>query len=116
MSQALITIAGIVLALAGLWSLWLRRTTGTGRADAIRVVTSRHLGAKQLVTLIEVDGERLLLGVTGDNVSLVARLGERGAVSRGPEWPGGAAPSDCRGAKAAPPGRSLPRDTMQTEP
>ena len=82
MSQALITIAGAVLALAGLWSLWLRRTTGTGRADAIRVVTSRQLGAKQLVTLIEVDGERLLLGVAGDNVSLVARLGGEQSIPR----------------------------------
>jgi flagellar protein FliO/FliZ len=115
MSQALITIAGAVLALAGLWSLWLRRTVSTGRADAIRVVTSRHLGTKQLVTLIEVDGERLLLGVTGENVSLVARLGGEQPVTRGSEGPGGAAPSDYRGAKAAPPGPSLPRDTMQTE-
>jgi len=41
----------------------------------IQVVTSRYLGAKRFLTLVEVDGERLLLGLAGDQVSLVARLG-----------------------------------------
>jgi flagellar biogenesis protein FliO len=73
MTESALTALGALLALAGAWALWTRRAAGrTG--DAIRVVTSRYLGAKQLVTLIEVDGERLLLGVAGDRVSLVARL------------------------------------------
>ena len=76
MNQALVTVAGAMLALVGLWALWLRRAATRSTGDAIRIVTTRHLGAKQLVTLIEVDGERLLLGVAGDRVSLVARLGE----------------------------------------
>ena len=78
MTQTLATVAGVLLAGVGAWALWLRRAGGDGRADAIRVVTSRYLGTKQLVTLIEVDGERLLLGVAGDRVSLVARLGVSG--------------------------------------
>jgi len=90
MSQAVITLAGAMLALVGLWGLWLRRTGSPGPADAIRIVTTRHLGAKQLVTLIEVDGERLLLGVAGDRVSLVARLGGAERVTP----PGDAAPTD----------------------
>jgi flagellar biogenesis protein FliO len=44
-------------------------------ADTIRLVTSRYLGAKRFLTIVEVDGERLLLGLAGDQVSLVARLG-----------------------------------------
>jgi flagellar biogenesis protein FliO len=75
MSEALVTTTGVVLAGLGVWVLWLRRTAAATHGDAIRVVTSRYLGTKQLVTLIEVDGERLLLGVSGDQVSLVARLG-----------------------------------------
>ena len=46
-----------------------------GESGAIRLVTSRYLGAKRFLTLVEVDGERLLLGLAGDQVSLVARLG-----------------------------------------
>jgi|KBSMisStandDraft_5_1062788.scaffolds.fasta_scaffold1253746_2 flagellar protein FliO/FliZ len=81
MNEALLTVAGGLLAVLGAWSLWMRRTVAGGASDAIRVVTSRQLGTKQRLTLIEVDGERLLLGVTGENVALVARLGgERPAV------------------------------------
>ncbi len=75
MTQLLATAAGVLLAGVGAWALWIRRVGAGAPGDAIRVVTSRYLGTKQLVTLIEVDGERLLLGVAGDRVSLVARLG-----------------------------------------
>ena len=86
MNEALVTAAGVLLALLGAWALWLRRAGNPADGDAIRVVTSRHLGTKQLVALIEVGGERLLLGVTADHVQLVARLGAPGdPASRGPE-------------------------------
>ena len=83
MTETAATVAGSLLALLGVWALWLRRSGGAAHGDAIRVITSRYLGTKQLVTLIEVDGERLLLGVAGDRVSLVAKLG----ASASPEAP-----------------------------
>jgi flagellar biogenesis protein FliO len=64
--------AVVALGAAARW--WMRRPGG-GAGEAIRVVTSRYLGAKRFLTLVEVDGERLLLGLAGDQVSLVARLG-----------------------------------------
>jgi flagellar biogenesis protein FliO len=73
-TQAALTVVGILLAALGAWSLVVRRTAGTA-GGAIHVVTSRYLGAKRFLTLVEVDGQRLLLGVAGDRVSLVARLG-----------------------------------------
>ena len=52
------------------------RPGGQARAgDAIHLVTSRYLGGKRFLTLVEVDGERLLLGLAGDRISLVSRLG-----------------------------------------
>ncbi|HZP30858.1 MAG TPA: flagellar biosynthetic protein FliO [Acidimicrobiia bacterium] len=53
----------------------LRRFRPPGGGDAIRLVTSRYLGGKRFLTLVEVDGERLLLGLAGDRISLVSRLG-----------------------------------------
>jgi flagellar biogenesis protein FliO len=67
-------VAGGLVVLAGLLVLRRRRRTGPG-AD-IRLVASRYLGAKRFLTIVEVDGQRLLLGLAGDHVSLVARLGE----------------------------------------
>ena len=61
----------------------LRRARGGEPGAArIRLVTSRYLGAKRFLTLVEVDGERLLLGLAGDQVSLVARLGGAGHATR----------------------------------
>ncbi len=71
-------VMGAVLCIAGAGLLYRRRTVAAG-GDAIRLVTSRYLGAKRFLTIVEVDGERLLLGLAGDHVSLVARLGGRGA-------------------------------------
>jgi len=67
-------IVGVALCLAGVVVLHRRRTSAAG-GDAIRLVTSRYLGAKRFLTIVEVDDERLLLGLAGDHVSLVARLG-----------------------------------------
>jgi flagellar biogenesis protein FliO len=53
----------------------LRPGAGARAGDAIRLVTSRYLGGKRFLTLVEVDGERLLLGLAGDRISLVSRLG-----------------------------------------
>ena len=69
-------VLGVLTAVAGGVIVWRRRGQPPG-SEAIRLVTSRYLGGKRFLTLIEVDGERLLLGLAGDQVSLVARLGGR---------------------------------------
>ena len=68
-----VLIVSVALVAAGL--AVVRARTRGGGAEAIRLVTSRYLGAKRFLTIVEVDGERLLLGLAGDQVSLVARLG-----------------------------------------
>jgi len=68
-----VLVVAVALIAAGI-ALLRARSRSTG-ADAIRLVTSRYLGAKRFLTIVEVDGERLLLGLAGDHVSLVARLG-----------------------------------------
>jgi flagellar biogenesis protein FliO len=72
-TTAVATVLGAMLAGAGLWLLRGRRAAIV-RGNPIRVVTSRYLGAKRFLTIVEVDGERLLLGLAGDQVSLVTRL------------------------------------------
>jgi len=64
---------GAALIAAGIAVLRARRGRGTG-SEVIRLVTSRYLGGKRFLTIVEVDGERLLLGLAGDQVSLVTRL------------------------------------------
>jgi flagellar biogenesis protein FliO len=66
-------LVGAALVLAGALVLHARRARPHG-GEAIRLVTSRYLGGKRFLTIVEVDGERLLLGLAGDQVSLVTRL------------------------------------------
>ncbi len=79
MTTALAWIAGAALVLVGVLLVRRQRLEAAG-GEAIRLVTTRYLGAKSYLTLVEVDGERLLLGVAGDKVGLVARLGQSGAT------------------------------------
>jgi flagellar biogenesis protein FliO len=82
-------LAGAALAALGLLLLHARRRSAAG-GEAIRLVTSRYLGGKRFLTIVEVDGQRLLLGLGGEHVSLVARLGAGAgagvspSASRGP--------------------------------
>ena len=71
--QAAVLLTAACLVAAGV--AVLRRRARGGGGETIRLVTSRYLGAKRVITIVEVDGQRLLLGLAGDRVSLVARLG-----------------------------------------
>jgi flagellar biogenesis protein FliO len=71
-------VLGVGLVAAGVILLRTRRGRMAG-GDAIRLVTSRYLGGKRFLTIVEVDGERLLLGLAGDQVRLVTRLKGEGA-------------------------------------
>ena len=73
MTSPAVWIASGALVLAGVAHLWMRRTR-TASGDAIRLVATRYLGAKRFLAIVEVDGERLLLGLSGESVSLVTRL------------------------------------------
>ena len=73
MSMLAVLVIAAALVAAGVAVLRARARAGNG--EAIRLITSRYLGGKRFLTIVEVDGERLLLGLAGDQVSLVARLG-----------------------------------------
>ena len=74
MTTVVVWAIAAALVAAGVAILRAQKARGSG-GEAIRLVTSRYLGAKRFLTIVEVDGERLLLGLAGDQVSLVARLG-----------------------------------------
>lgn len=64
----------VMLILAGAWLTrragWLR----TGGNQSIKVISSQSLGAKAYVALVEVEGARLVLGITSSQISLLHTL------------------------------------------
>jgi flagellar biogenesis protein FliO len=76
-----VTVAGVALGVLGVAGLllagWRRARALDGSGGRIELVTSRYLGGKRVLTLIDVEGERLLLALSGDTVRLVARIDSR---------------------------------------
>jgi flagellar biosynthetic protein FliO len=74
--NGLIAVTVVLAVLAG--CVWLVRTGRFGRfsarASAVAVETAISLGERRSLVIVAVEGRRLLLGVTGTQVSLVTEL------------------------------------------
>ena len=68
-------VLGLGMVLAVIFALaWLAKrfnVNGTGTGAGMRVVGALALGPKEKLLLVEVDGKRLLLGVTAQQISLL---------------------------------------------
>jgi flagellar protein FliO/FliZ len=79
-SSALVLGLRVVLALAVVLGLlwWLARRAGGGKPRAkvttVSVVGRQSLGRRSGVAVVEVEGRRLLLGVTDQAISLLTEL------------------------------------------
>jgi flagellar protein FliO/FliZ len=75
------TATGLVLILALIFGLaWLIRRTGKFQANAngeIKMIASLSLGTRERAVLLEVSGERLLVGVTTQQVQTLHVLGQQ---------------------------------------
>jgi flagellar protein FliO/FliZ len=68
-------LAGIALlaVMVGAGALWWNRRRTLTADPAVRLVAMRALGQKERIAVLEISGERLVLGVTPHRVSLLAR-------------------------------------------
>lgn len=53
-----------------------------GKASAIQVVTVQSLGTKEKLVIVEVDKQRLLLGVTANSITLLKDLSSKDSFSK----------------------------------
>ncbi|HEX9591948.1 MAG TPA: flagellar biosynthetic protein FliO [bacterium] len=81
---ALALVLACVVALSyGARHLLRRAAGGVGGRQAIEIVASRSLGGRCSLTLVEVAGERILVGSTPQSLNLICKVGR------------GARPGDC---------------------
>ena len=68
-------LVGIALlaVVAGAGAYWWNRRRSLGADPAVRLVAMRALGQKERIAVLEISGERLVLGVTPHRVSLLTR-------------------------------------------
>jgi len=71
----LVTIIVIVLIIIG--AKWYGKLAQfTGPPQKIKILSKNHIGSKQLLLLVRIEGRKLLLGVTDHSINLISDLGE----------------------------------------
>ena len=72
---------GIVLAalLAGLYIMKqiLQKNLGSSKGELIKILASTSIGIKKNITLVDVSGTLLVLGVTNDNITFLTKIDNR---------------------------------------
>ena len=80
MLMALAIVLGGLLVVFYLLKRFLRKEGGGSGNPLIRVIASQYLGIKKNIALVEVAGTVLVLGVSNDNISLLTKIEDQGAV------------------------------------
>ncbi|MCB9481287.1 MAG: flagellar biosynthetic protein FliO [Desulfobacteraceae bacterium] len=73
-------VLGIIVAALYFVKKFISSNFSMGEKSKIRIVSSFYLGSREKLLIIDVEGERLLLGVTRENISLIKKLGRAGDV------------------------------------
>ena len=80
--SALLLVLGIFMGLFYLLRRFLKRdVTGPGQ-KIIRIIDRSYIGVKKSVTLVEVPGKILVLGVTSDRISLLTHIEDPDSIEQ----------------------------------
>jgi flagellar biosynthetic protein FliO len=83
MISALAVVLGVML--AGLWAVRkFMKKTGAGVDDErkIRVLSTRYLGPKSSIMLLDVLGSVIVIGVTGSQISMLTTITDEESLER----------------------------------
>lgn len=75
---ALALVLGIILLLQRAARRWGRNLGGTAGAEEIRILSQKPVGARLSLALVEVLGQRFLVGISPQGIRPVAELGDVG--------------------------------------
>jgi flagellar protein FliO/FliZ len=80
MLMALAIVLGGLLVVFYLMKRFLRRDAGGPGNPLIRVLANQYLGIKKNIALVEVPGTVLVLGISNDNIRLLTKIEDQGAL------------------------------------
>jgi flagellar biosynthetic protein FliO len=67
-------VIGILIAVLFLVKRFLYRDSRFGQGQLIKMLSSYHVGAKQRIALIDVAGEKLVIGITPENLTCLTKI------------------------------------------
>lgn len=82
-AMKIIFALGLILAVMVLLTFGLRRILGRGdgiKGNLVDILASKYIGVKKYISVIEVPGNILILGITNDNISLLAKIDDNEAI------------------------------------
>lgn len=74
MFSALLLVLGIILVAFYLFRKLAKRNVMPSGINFIRIIDRSYIGVKKSITLVEVSGKFLVLGVTNDRISLLTQI------------------------------------------
>ena len=77
MLTALGIVMGGLLVVFYFMKRFLKRDIGGSKEQLIKVIASQYIGIKKNISLIEVPGYILVVGVSNDNISLLTRIEDK---------------------------------------
>ena len=80
MLMALGIVLGGLLAFYYFIKRFLKRDIGGAREPLIKVIASQYIGLKKTISLVEVAGSILVVGVSNDNISLLTKIEDKVAL------------------------------------
>lgn len=79
----LLIVLGILIAVLWLIRRYVAREGSMGQAGVIRLLASLYVAPKERVALIDVLGEKILIGITPNQISFLARIQDEENVCSG---------------------------------
>ena len=88
LATSLKMIAALALVLGGLGIFLyiskriLRKNTGVAGGKMIRVLASQYVGLKKSISLVEIPGAVLVVGIAGDTIRLLTKIEDRSILEQ----------------------------------
>jgi len=77
MLTALGIVLGGLLVVFYFMKRFLKRDIGSSKEQLIKVIASQYIGIKKNISLVEIPGSILVVGVSNDNISLLTKIEDK---------------------------------------
>jgi len=82
MSIALFIVLGVLLAVYYFTKRLLNKNVGGSQEKLIRILANTYVGVKKSISIVEIPGAILVIGVTGDNICLLTKIEDENTLSK----------------------------------
>lgn len=82
MLMSLVIVLGIILAGFYFSRRFIKRKAGDSKEKMIRVLANSYIGVKKSISLVEVPGVILVLGITSDNICLLSKIEDKDILNK----------------------------------